>query len=52
METVEIAYGNSRKYTLGYKNTKSYYDFFKIIQFGIRSLLLSRMKSNAINLNN
>ena len=33
-------------------NTKSYYDFFKIIQFGIRSLLLSRMKSNAINLNN
>lgn len=45
METVE-------NILWGIKIPSPYYDFFKIIQFGIRSLLLSRMKSNAINLNN
>lgn len=41
METVE-------NILFGYENTKSYYNFFKIIQFCIMSFLLFRMKSNAV----
>ena len=39
-----IAYGNSRKYTLGYKNTKSYYDLAPINQYDYK-LKLTFMKT-------
>ena len=39
-----IAYGNSRKYTLGYKNTKSYYDLAPINQYDY-NLKLTFMKT-------